>query len=284
MPRLPFDVSKAVNAWKEVSTTANLSANLMLAGDDCLVARAQERFATGGTLPAVWNRPVSEIGELVTDPGDVLVLFVSAEDEDGTLATLSEHGLQSRVVLAVDEGADATNGVTYPVSGLARLSFVDSGAGWRRLFELCAENAGDNVVALGRRYPALRAAAARRVIYRAAGRNALLGLAFFVPGADMPAMTLNQAKMVLSVAGIFGEEIGRDRAVELAGVLGAGLVSRGLARSFLKSSGRGTGWAIKASVGFAVTLALGLAAIKYFEKGAPASTGRVMALAGSLRR
>ena len=73
-----------------------------------------------------------------------------------------------------------------------------------------------------------------RVIYRTAGQNALIGLAFFVPGADMPAMTLNQIKMVLSLAGIYGEKIDRERAVELVGGRGRGLRAPGacpLARS-----------------------------------------------------
>jgi uncharacterized protein (DUF697 family) len=139
------------------------------------------------------------------------------------------------------------------------------------------------VVALGRRYPVLRAAAARRVVYRTAAQNALIGATFFVPGADMPAMTLNQVRMVLSLAGIYGVEIGRERAFELAGVVGLGLGFRALARSFLRAT-PGIGWAIKASTGFTGTVVMGLAAMRYFEKGAPASTSRVVALVRSQRR
>jgi hypothetical protein len=36
--------------------------------------------------------------------------------------------------------------------------------------------------------------------------------------------------------------------------------------------------------GYTATLAIGLGAVQYFEKGAPASTSRVVALAGSLKR
>jgi uncharacterized protein (DUF697 family) len=114
-------------------------------------------------------------------------------------------------------------------------------------------------------------------------QNAVIGAAFFLPGADMPAMTLNQARMVLSLAGIYGEDIDRDRALELVGLLGIGLGMRALARSFLRSA-PGIGVLIKAGTGFTGTLAVGFAAMRYFESGAPAATGKVMALAGPLQR
>ena len=143
--------------------------------------------------------------------------------------------------------------------------------------------ADDQVVALGRRYPVLRAAAAHRVVYRTAAQNAIIGATFFVPGSDMPAMTLNQLRMVLSLAGMYGVEIGRERAVELVGVVGLGFGLRTFARSVLHAT-PGIGWAIKASTGFTGTVVMGLAAMRYFEKGAPASTSRVVALVRSRRR
>jgi uncharacterized protein (DUF697 family) len=272
-----------MDAWKQVSAAAGRSAGLTLGGDERLVELAKQQFSAGGTLPALYTRPVAELTSLSRGTDEVLVLFVTGEGEAEALAAIGPLAAQGGVVLAVDEGSSATRRTTYPSGGCARLSFSDTPAGWRRLFDLCAERAGDGVVALGRRYPALRSAAAHRVIYKAAGQNALIGLAFFLRGADMPAMTLNQAKMALSIAGIYGQEIGRERAVELVGVIGMGFGSRALARSFVRSD-PGIRWAIKAGTAFAATVAMGLAAIRYFEKGAPASTSRVVALAGSLRR
>jgi uncharacterized protein (DUF697 family) len=274
--------SKVVETWREMLAATGRSAGVVLGGDERLVGLAQQRFAAGGTLPARWAQPMSELTGLSSVPDELLVLLVEAEGEAEAQAALGRSVPKGGAVLAVDEGAAATGRVSYPSTGCTQLSFSDTPSGWRRLFETCAEAAGDQVVALGRRYPALRPAAARRVVYRSAGQNALIGLTFFVPGADMPAMTLNQVRMVLSIAGIYGEEIGRERAVELAGVVGMGLGLRALARSFLRST-PGIGWAIKASTGYTGTVAMGLAAMRYFEKGAPASTSRVAAFAGSLR-
>jgi uncharacterized protein (DUF697 family) len=137
-------------------------------------------------------------------------------------------------------------------------------------------------VALGRRHPALRMAAANRVIGRTAAQNALVGVAFFVPGSDLPVMTLNQVKMVLSIANLYGFQIDRERAVEIAGIVGMGFGLRALARRLVRSI-PGIGPIVKGVTGYAATVAMGRAAITYFEQGAPASTSQVVALAGSLR-
>ena len=283
MAKLPSYVSKAAEAWKEVSGSTAQSAGVVLAGDDRLVALAQQRFSSGGTLPASWVRPLAELSQFSSVPGEVLVVLVSPDQESETLAALGQSLPKGRAVVAVDEGSEATMRTTYPGRRVIRLSFCDTDRGWSRLLGVCAEAAGDHVAALGRRYPAMRSAAADRVVSRTAGQNALVGLAFFVPGADMPAMTLNQAKMVLSIAGIYGMEIDRERAIEVAGILGMGLGLRALARYLLRSV-PGIGLIVKAGTGYAATVAIGKAAIRYFEKGAPASTSRVVGLVDSLRR
>jgi len=278
--KLPLNLSKAMDVWREVSARSDQSAGITLAGDPSLVALAQQRFSVGGTVPASWVGPLAE---LTSVPGELLVVLVPAEAEAEALAALEEAAPKGGAVLAVDEGTEATGKVSYPFRRCARLSFFDGPAGWRRIFGLCAEVAGDHGVALGRRYPVVRTVAARRVIYRTAGQNALIGLAFFIPGADMPAMTLNQIKMVLSVASIYGEEISFERAVELAGIVGMGFGLRAIARRLLRST-PGIGLVVRAVTGYTATLAIGLGAVQYFEKGAPASTSRVVALAGSLKR
>lgn len=282
MGRSPVNLNRAVRAWKETAATAKLSAGVVLGGEADLVLAAQERFGEGGTSPAAWTRPLAELSQLSLAPGELLVLFVSPEQEAEVLAALPGVTGEGGVVLAVDEGEGFSGKVTHPCKGCVRLTFRDGPRAWRRLLDACAEISGEHVVALGRRYPALRPLAARRVVYRAAAQNALIGATFFIPGTDMPAMTMNQAKMVLSLAGIYGAEIGRERALELIGIAGAGFGFRALARALLRGT-PGVGWVVKASTGFTATVALGLAAMRYFEAGAPAGTSKVMALFGQLK-
>ncbi|MFH0916911.1 MAG: DUF697 domain-containing protein [bacterium] len=282
MAKLPLNLSKALDAWKEASAKADRSASVVLAGDERLVELAQHQFSVGGTVPATWVGPLEELPGVSSVAGEVLVVLVAAEREAEVLAVLGSARPKGGAVVAVDEGSGATGKITYPGKGLTRVSFSDSPAGWRQVFSSCAGAAGDHTVALGRRYPAVRAAAARRVIDRTAGQNALIGLLFVLPGADMPAMTLNQIKMILSIASIYGEQIDLERAVELAGVVGMGFGFRALSRLLVRST-PGLGWVLKAVTGYTATLAVGLGAVHYFEKGAPASTSRVVALAKTLK-
>jgi uncharacterized protein (DUF697 family) len=280
--KTPVSLTKVIQTWRETMAATDRPAEVVLGGDERLVARAQQRFDDGGTIPATWAKPLTEVAGFVSVPGELLVLLLTASEEAGVVAALETRVPKGGVVLAVDEGDSATGRATYPLAGCVRLSFSDSPRGWQRLLGACVEVASDQVVALGRRYPALRSEAARRVVYRTAAQNAFIGATFFIPGADMPIMTLNQARMVLLLAGIYGAEIGRERAVELVGLVGAGFGMRALARSFLRSA-PGIGWAIKAGTGFTGTIAVGYAAMRYFERGAPAATSKVMALVGPLR-
>ena len=284
MARMPLSLSKAFDAWKEAAAKTADSAGVTLAGEPDLVAMAQQRFSSGGTLPSAWVRPLSEISALSSVPGELLLVFTRPEAEAAVLAALGPAAPKGGTIVAVHEGAEATGKATRPFARCTRLSFADSEAGWNRLFALCAETAGRQGAGTGTPLPrACVAAAANRVIYRTAAQNALIGIAFFVPGSDMPAMTANQIKMVLAIASIYGEEIDRERAIELAGIVAAGFGLRALARSLVRYV-PGVGLIVKAGSGYAATVALGFAAVRYFESGAPASTSRVMSLAGSLRR
>ena len=123
----------------------------------------------------------------------------------------------------------------------------------------------DYVVPLGRGYPAFRRAACEELVHQNARQNAVIGL-LPIPGADMPAITANQGRMVLGIAAVYGEELSLERARELLGVLAAGFGLRALARQVVKLVPVG-GWAASAVIGYAGTIAMGRASILYFERG-----------------
>ncbi len=283
MAKLPVNLSKAMNAWKEVTSNADQPVSIVLAGDSHLVGIAQQKFSVGGTVPATWVGPISELSGLSGVSGEILLVLVGPDEEAEVLSSLEQAAPKGGAVVAVQGGADAGDRFGHPWKGCIRVAFSDDVAGWRRVFAACAQLSEDRIVGLGRRYPVLREAAAQRIIQRTAGQNALIGLVFFLPGADMPAMTLNQLKMVLYLAGMYGDEIGIDRAIEIAGVLAMGFGFRSLARKIV-SGIPGFGWLYKGIVGYTATIAVGMAAAKYFELGAPASTRKAIELASSLRR
>jgi uncharacterized protein (DUF697 family) len=123
----------------------------------------------------------------------------------------------------------------------------------------------DYLVALAKGHPTLRRAACEQVVRNNARQNAVIG-ALPIPGADMPVMTANQARMVLNIAAAYGEDLSLERARELLGVLAAGFGLRAIARQAAKLVPI-IGWAASAVVGYAGTVAMGRAAILYFERG-----------------
>ena len=110
--------------------------------------------------------------------------------------------------------------------------------------------AGDRRARAGRSaLPALRRAYCDHVVLANASQNAVIGAVVIIPGADMPAMTANQIRMVLKIAAAYGEQIGLDRALEILSVVGTAFVFRALARQALDFV-PGFGWALKGAVGF----------------------------------
>lgn len=143
--------------------------------------------------------------------------------------------------------------------------------------------AGDAASALAAALPAVRRAYCDHVVLANAAQNGVIGMVVIIPGADLPAMTANQIRMVLKIAQAYDENLGLDRAIEILSVVGTGFVLRTLARQALGFV-PGFGWAVKGAVGFSGTVALGQAAIAYFEAGAPLRVSRMQRINRQLER
>src|SRR5215211_6439500 len=103
----------------------------------------------------------------------------------------------------------------------------------------------DFLVALAKGYPSFRRAVCEEIARNNARQNAFIGL-LPIPGADMPVMTANQARMVLNIAAAFGLRALSRQAVKLVPV---------------------GGWAASAVIAYAGTVAMGRSSILYFERG-----------------
>lgn len=73
----------------------------------------------------------------------------------------------------------------------------------------------DVQVAYAAKFPFVREIIANRIINATSIENAGIGAIKILPGADMPIMTLNQARMILELAAIYGYEVNTDRIVEM---------------------------------------------------------------------
>jgi uncharacterized protein (DUF697 family) len=200
-------------------------------------ARQEATLAVTGDSPRAADlaarlgaqRTVQGAEVILAASGDTLTLSGKAVEEPGEIALSEEallEGLVPRVVRALDD---------------------------------------DYLVPLAKGYPPFRRAVCEEIIRKNARQNAVVG-ALPIPGADMPVMTANQARMVLNIAAAHGEELSLDRARELLGVLAAGFGLRALARQAVKLIPVG-GWAAAAVIGYAGTVAMGRATMLYFERG-----------------
>ncbi len=138
------------------------------------------------------------------------------------------------------------------------------------LGEWLVEHVSGKRLAMASNFAFMRRAVSEEAVRSTAFQNALIGGIAIIPGADMPLMTANQAKMIMQIAAAFGEEIGSERIKELAAVVGGGFALRAVARQTLAFVPV-FGWAVKGGFGYGGTMAVGFAAIKYFENGADLS-------------
>ena len=139
--------------------------------------------------------------------------------------------------------------------------------------ELVQDDLGDWLVdrlpgkrlSLAYNFQFMRRAVAVDAVKNTAWQNGVIGVVAFFPGADMPLMTANQAKMAMQIAAAYGETIGLERLKELGVVVGGAFAFRTIARQ-AAAFVPGFGWAIKGGIGATGTLAMGYGIIEYFEQ------------------
>jgi len=246
---------------RELRTEAQRDRALVVTGAPQLASALRRELVRNGVSSAVRERgPIDE--------GAAAVVHVIAgevgEDDVALLAEASKAGVP---VVAVVTGRGGGH-VPYVLE--ENLVRIPSGSGFpvARIAEVLARTLGDAATPLAARLPVLRRAACDDLIRRFSRQNALVGAATFVPGADLPVLTLNEVRLVLRIADAHGFEIDRNRLPEVLGVVASGVGLRGLARKALTLVPV-AGWAVKGAIAYAGTRALGEAAVRYFERRAP---------------
>ena len=148
-----------------------------------------------------------------------------------------------------------------------------------------ADNIHGKRLALANNFAFMRSAIALEAVKATAAQNAAVGAAPFLPGGDFPIMTANQMKMILQIAAAYGQPLSAGRIRELMAVLGGSFLFRATARA-LVGWVPVVGWAIRGGIGYSGTLAMGYAAIEYFEAGGTAAglTAKIKDAAAKLKR
>jgi len=231
---------------REARTGAGDRRPLAVAGARELVPVLARELRAGGDQSAV----VEDRSE-----GAAVLIWIGRPDED-RLRAAARAGIPI-VAVADDE--------SLPYVLATDVIHVPAGQGFpiEEIARAVARRLGEGGTALAARLPVLRDAVCAQLISSFAKRNAAIAAAVFVPGVDMPVLTLNQARLVLRIALAHGETVDNQRAVELLGVLGAGFGFRAVARELLDVIPV-AGWALKGAVAYTGTKAIGEAAVRYF--------------------
>jgi uncharacterized protein (DUF697 family) len=224
-------------------------------------------LAVGGAreLVPVLARALREGGDASTVVEDRLdgvsgLIWVGAPDEE----RLREANRRDLPIIAVTDADTvpyvlATDVVRVPPGQGFPLEEIGAALG-RRL--------GDAAIPLAARLPVLRKPVCDALIARFSKKNAVIAAAVFIPGVDLPILTLNEIRLVTRIALAHGAELDGSRFPELLGVVGAGLGFRAIARELLDAIPV-AGWAVKAGVAYGGTRAIGEAAVRYFEVRSP---------------
>lgn len=238
-------------------------------------ARAARPIAVRGArgLVPLLARDLSRDGDqgAVREDGAVegaaaLVYLLAGEPTDGDLAELCAANRAKVPIVCVADGSQE-GAIPYVLA--TDVVAVPPGAGFpvEEIARALARRLGERATPLAARLPVLRPAVCDELIRKFSRRNAVLGAAVFVPGADLPVLTLNQIRLALRIADAYGRPADRERLPELLGVVGGALGFRALAREAVGLVPV-AGWAVKGGIAWAGTRAVGEAAVRWFESRA----------------
>ena len=272
-----------VNALREAAQSADRTVELVVAGTaQPEVTEICRRLATESGEP----RRFSEAIPRSARPEEVVLVVIDSAEEAGLRRFFQDVLWPGGGVVAVIGAAGESCGVSWYSEHVARLGLpagiLDERA-FERLCEVIAWAAGGRMVPLARRVPALREAAARRLLRAVALQNAALGGLVAEAGAGRAVLTLNQVRLFLGMAAVYGCSMDGDRLLEIVSTIGAGSGLVALAGRL----GRllpGAEWAVRGVVEYLGTRALGELSLWYLQQKSPLALSSLSEQVGRLVR
>ena len=254
-PGLPFSFVALRRLMVQVAASGAGDHVLAVGGADDLAPVLRQQFFRGGADPAAVR-----LGD--PEGSDVYVHVFAGEPTDDDVSVLRRAARARVPVVAVVAGPATQDAVPYVLA----TDVVRAGESFplETIARTIAVRLGERGAPLAARVPLLRTAVCEQLVDSFARRNGLLGAAVWVPGRDLPALTLNEIRLVLRLAQAHGIDSGRERLPELVAALGAAFGLRAAAREALERVPVGA-WAVKSAIAYCGTLALGRAALRRFE-------------------
>ena len=247
---------------------------------DISVSGASEKpLVVGGAreLAAVLRRDLgrgAKPGAIRADDepkGGAVYVYVLGHDPSEADEAALKRARRARVPIVAVATGPLSDGVTIPYVLATDVIRLRAGQGFplEEIALVIAGRLGEEGAPLAARVPVLRRAVCDRLVASFARKNAIIGAAVFIPGVDLPVLTLNEIRLILRLEQAYGLAIDpRERLPELAATLGVGFGLRAVARELLDLVPV-AGWAVKGAVAYAGTRALGEATVRRLEVGAP---------------
>ncbi len=272
MPKLPLGIRELIRQLQELDKELKKKLNIRVLGqDEKSVAALKEELVKSAPQgdKVVKAMVVNEKKLPRLDPADFFIALLEGDTPPVWIKELVEKRSKVLVIwLTKEESGKISKRLDelakYLEIAAYKVVASDYHIAESEILLRIARGLRDKEIALAINLPLFRPIVCEEIIHRIARQNALIGVATFIPGSDMPVLTTNQARMVLRLAFCFGERLSIARATELLAVLGGGFTFRAIARQLL-SFFPGPGWAIKGGVAYSGTLAVGKAAVRYFE-------------------
>jgi uncharacterized protein (DUF697 family) len=201
--------------------------------------------------------------------GGVYVHVLTGDPEAEDNAALKRARRARVPIVAVATGP--LSGSPIPYVRATDVVRVEAGEGFpvEKISRAIAHKLGDDGAPLAALVPVLRRAVCQRLIETTARQNGVVAAATFVPGVDLPVLTLNEIRLVLRLEQAYGLEIDpRERLPEILATIGVGFGMRAVARELLDLVPV-AGWAVKGAVAYAGARAFGEAAVRRLDAGMP---------------
>jgi uncharacterized protein (DUF697 family) len=262
--KLPVGPAAVWGLLKELRVAAEKTRYLAVTGPASLAGVLRRDLARGGDESLVREGPIDGAAALI----HVVAAPHSAEDER---ALRGAHAARVPIVVVLADPDLDDRAIPYVLA--TDVVRVPRAAGFPvdEIARVVAHRLEARATGLAAGLPVVRRAVCAELIESYARKNGIVGAAVFVPGVDMPVLTLNQLRLVLRIAAAYGEEIDAQRLPEIAGVIGSAFGLRALARELLDFVPV-AGWLVKGAVAYGGTKAVGEAAVRYFDSRA-ASAG-----------
>ena len=253
----PLTVSLARRLFRELGAPLRDPGPLVVGGARELAAVLRRELARDAKPGAVRHDDSPE--------GAALLVYVLGGEPTEEDRRALRRARKSRVPIVAVVAGPAPDDLSLPFVLATDIVRVGAGEGFPidTIARTAARLLGDEAAPLASRLPVLRGPVSEQIVRSFSRKNALVAAVVFVPGADLPALTVNQIRMLMRLGRVHGREGGNELIREAAVTVGAGLGLRALARSLLDVVPV-AGWAVKSAVAYTGTRALGEAAVWRF--------------------